>query len=103
VSRYRLVLADFATRAHTLQSRRLAQAVQRALLKSARQQRPKLADRGVRKAIFYVLMTARVPGVLTEVSFISNREGEAALGKADYQRRLGLGIAQGVLDYAAGR
>ena len=40
-----------------------------------------LPNRGVRKAIFYVLLTARVPGVLTEVSFISHPKGEAANGK----------------------
>ena len=103
VSSYRLVLADLTTRANTNQSRRLATILQRSLLKGARTQRAKLPDRGVRKAIFYVLLTARVPGVLTEVSFISHPEGEAALRKPDYLQRLGRSIAQGILRYSKTR
>ena len=54
----------------------------------------------MRRAIFYVLLTARVPGVLTEVSFISNPQGEAALRRPAYQQRLGRAIARGILRYA---
>jgi N-acetylmuramoyl-L-alanine amidase len=100
VSQYRLVLADLTTRALTRRSQRLAVGVHASLLAQARRQRPGLADRGVRRAIFHVLLTARVPGILTEVSFLSSPEGEAALRDPAYLQRLGAGIAEGVLAYA---
>jgi N-acetylmuramoyl-L-alanine amidase len=103
ISAYRLVLADLTTRANTALSRRLADAVQRQLVAAARVGRPGLPDRGVRRAIFYVLLTARVPGVLTEVSFISHPQGEAALRQPQTLKRLGESIARGILSYAQKR
>ncbi|MDY0002944.1 MAG: N-acetylmuramoyl-L-alanine amidase [Polyangia bacterium] len=100
VSHYRLMLADLTTRATTVRSGRLARAVQAQLLGHARRRRPGLPDRGVRPAIFYVLLTARMPGILTEISFLTNPEGEAALKDPAYLELLGRGIAQGVLEYA---
>jgi N-acetylmuramoyl-L-alanine amidase len=49
-----------------------------------------------------VLLTARVPGILAEVSFISNRQGEAALARPGYRRALGRALARGVLDFIKG-
>jgi N-acetylmuramoyl-L-alanine amidase len=103
VSRYRLILADLTTRALTAESRKLATAVQRALLQAARRQRPGLPDRGVRKAIFYVLLTARVPGILAELSFLSSPAGEVALRRADYREALGKALARGIWRYARRR
>jgi len=100
VSSYRLVLADLTTRSNTRRSKQLAALVQQRLVAAAQGARPGLPDRGVRKAIFYVLLTARVPGVLTEVSFISHPKGEAALRQPDYLKRLGQGIARAILSFA---
>jgi len=100
IGAYRLVLADLTTRANTALSRRLAQTIQRDLYQAARVGRPRLPNRGVRKAIFYVLLTSRVPGVLTEVSFISHPRGEAALRQPETLKRLGESIARGILRYA---
>jgi N-acetylmuramoyl-L-alanine amidase len=100
IGAYRLVLADLTTRANTTESRRLAQFIQRNLHTAARVGRPGLPNRGVRKAIFYVLLTARVPGVLTEVSFLSHPRGEAALRQPETLKRLGESIARGILRYA---
>jgi len=103
IGAYRLVLADLTTRANTALSRQLARAIQRDLHAAARIGRPRLPNRGVRKAIFYVLLTARVPGVLTEVSFISHPRGEASLRQPETLKRLGESIARGILRYAAKR
>jgi len=103
VSRYRLSVVDMATRAMTAESRRLAEPVQAELLRAARRFRPGLRDRSVRQAVFYVLLTARMPGILTEVSFISSPKGERALRRGDYRRALGLALARGILRYARQR
>jgi len=50
-----------------------------------------------------VLLTARVPGVLSEVSFISHPAGEAALRQPETRKRLGESIARGILSYASQR
>jgi len=100
IGAYRLVLADLTTRAHTAESRRLAQLIQKTLHRAARVGRPRIPNRGVRKAIFYVLLTARVPGVLAEVTFISHPRGEAALRQPETLKRLGESIARGILQYA---
>jgi len=100
IGAYRLVLADLTTRANTAGSRRLAAVIQRYLYQAAKIGRPRLPNRGVRKAIFYVLLTARVPGVLTEVSFISHPRGEASLRQPETLKRLGESIARGILRYA---
>lgn len=103
IGAYRLVLADLTTRANTTLSRLLAQSIQKDLHAAARVGRPRLPNRGVRKAIFYVLLTSRVPGVLTEVSFISHPRGEASLRQPQTLKRLGESIARGILRYAAKR
>ncbi len=103
IGAYRLVLADLTTRANTSLSRHLARSVQKSLHQAARIGRPRLPNRGVRKAIFYVLLTARVPGVLTEVSFISHPRGEAALRRPETLKRLGESIARGILRYAGNK
>ncbi len=100
IGAYRLVLADLTTRANTTWSRQLAKLVNGQLHRAAQVGRPGLPNRGVRKAIFYVLLTARVPGVLTEVSFISHPKGEAALRQPATLKRLGESIARGILQYA---
>jgi N-acetylmuramoyl-L-alanine amidase len=100
VGPYRLVLADLTTRATTALAADLARTVHGTLLAAARVHQKGLPDRGVRKAIFYVLLTARVPGILTEISFLSHPEGEAALGRPEAQTELGRGIARGVLAFA---
>ncbi len=97
---YRLVLADLTTRANTALSRQLATVIHHQVLGAARVGRPRLPDRGVRRAIFYVLLTARVPGVLVEVSFISSLQGEAALRQAEARKRIGESIGRGILQYA---
>lgn len=103
VSRYRLSMVDMTTRALTAESRRLAKPVQAELLRAARRFRPGLRDRSIRQALFYVLLTARMPGILTEVSFLSNPAGERALRRPDYRRALGLALARGILRYARDR
>ena len=59
-------------------------------------------DRGVKSALFYVLLGARMPAVLVETAFISNRAEEQRLARAAYQDEVADGVARAVVDFARG-
>src|SRR3954453_17538926 len=82
----RLILADLATRANTDDSRDIAQSVQSALVRAIRSRGEKVADHGIKHALFYVLLGARMPAILVETGFISNPVEEARLRTRDRQR-----------------
>jgi N-acetylmuramoyl-L-alanine amidase len=54
---------------------------------------------GVRGAQFAVLKGCRVPAVLIEIGYISNREGEKSLRDANYRQRMAQTIAAGIMDF----
>ncbi len=56
-------------------------------------------NRGAKAAKFYVLKGTRIPSVLIEVGFLSNRGEAIKLKDRDYQRRLAGAIADGILLY----
>jgi N-acetylmuramoyl-L-alanine amidase len=99
----RLILADLATRANTDDSRDIAQSVQSALVRAMRSRGEKVADHGIKHALFYVLLGARMPAILVETGFISNPVEEARLRTRDRQRATADAIAAGVREFADGR
>jgi N-acetylmuramoyl-L-alanine amidase len=56
-------------------------------------------DRGVRRARFAVLRSARMPAALIEGGFLTNPAEARKINNANYRRRLAEAIAQGVLAY----
>jgi N-acetylmuramoyl-L-alanine amidase len=60
-----------------------------------------LVDLGVKRAPFYVLMKSTMPGILAEVSFISNPQEEARLKRAAYRQSIAEALAHGVERYLA--
>jgi N-acetylmuramoyl-L-alanine amidase len=81
----------------------LARAVHAATLRGGRRQLPDLADRGVKRAMFYVLVGARMPAVLCEASFITRPEEATALKTDKYRQALAEGIAEGIVAYGRAR
>jgi N-acetylmuramoyl-L-alanine amidase len=57
-------------------------------------------DLGVKGALFYVLLGARMPAVLVETAFISNRDEERRLASGRYQDEVAAGIARAVTQFA---
>lgn len=82
--------------AHSLD---LAGEIQRATLVGGRRVLPDLEDRGVKKALFYVLVGATMPAVLCEASFITRPEEAAALATDAYRDALADGMARGIVAY----
>lgn len=56
-------------------------------------------NRGVKAARFYVLKGAKMPSVLVEVGFISNRQEAKKLKDKSYRERVAKAIASGIINY----
>lgn len=93
------LLAKFHRKNQAEGSLTLAGKIQRHTLKRGRTVLPNLADRGVRRAMFYVLVGARMPSVLLEASFLTYEPEARALTKHRYRRALSDGIASGIASY----
>jgi N-acetylmuramoyl-L-alanine amidase len=94
------ILADLDAKASAGPSARLALLVQREVTSGIRARVGAVRDIGVKSALFYVLLGARMPAVLVETGFISNREEERRLASARYQDEVAAGIARAVAAFA---
>lgn len=97
------LLARLHRSGQTNESLRLASKIQRDTLKEGRRVLPRLADRGVRRAMFYVLVGATMPAVLVEASFLTYEPEAKALTTRKYRRTLADGIAAGIVSYLQAR
>ncbi len=82
----KITLGDYSN-----ESRDLAYIIQDSLHHQMSQIRPNWKNRGVKKAPFIVLLNATMPGILTEIGFISNPQDESFLKKE--QARVGVAEA----------
>jgi N-acetylmuramoyl-L-alanine amidase len=100
ISDLQSILNDLLKNAKINESSRLAEVVQYALVKNLnRRGYDRIKDKGVKQAPFYVLLGARMPSILVESSFISNREECRLLTTATYQEHLAESIVQGIRGY----
>jgi N-acetylmuramoyl-L-alanine amidase len=83
------------------ESKRLAEAVQRALVWRLRIVDPALTDRGVKMAPFVVLVATEMPAVLAEVSCLSNRAEAQRLSSIWYRQTIAEAILSGIEAFAA--
>jgi N-acetylmuramoyl-L-alanine amidase len=81
----------------------LAGKIQRHTLRRGRSFLPELSDRGVRRAMFYVLVGARMPAVLVEASFLTYEPEARALAERSYRRALADGVASGIVSFLQAR
>ena len=94
------ILTDLDSKASAGASRTLARMVQKEITARARQSQGPVRDRGVKNALFYVLLGARMPAVLVETAFISNRAEEKRLASPAYQQLVADGVARAVVEFA---
>lgn len=83
-------------------SRVLATSIHGSLLRSGRTVLRGLHDRGVRSAMFYVLVGATMPAVLVEASFMTREDEAQALRTTRYRDAIAAGIAEGIVGYESG-
>jgi N-acetylmuramoyl-L-alanine amidase len=96
------ILTDLDAKASADASLRLARLVQREVCGGVRSRVGDVHDLGVKSALFYVLLGARMPAVLVETGFISNRVEEKRLASAYYQEEVANGIVRAVERFARG-
>jgi N-acetylmuramoyl-L-alanine amidase len=94
------ILTDLDSKASAGASRTLARMVQKEITSRTRQTQGAVNDRGVKNALFYVLLGARMPAVLVETAFISNRAEEKRLASPAYQQLVADGVARAVTEFA---
>jgi N-acetylmuramoyl-L-alanine amidase len=94
------ILTDLDAKSSAGVSHRLAQLVQREVCSGVRAHVGGVQDLGVKSALFYVLLGARMPAVLVETAFISNREEERRLASARYQEEVADGVARAISAFA---
>ena len=93
-----LILADLLTTAKKDESLRLAHYVQSRIVKKIKGKYG-VPDLGVKRAPFYVLVNARMPSILAEISFISNPREERLLATKRYKQDIAEAIFRGVKAY----
>jgi len=59
-------------------------------------------DRGVKRNLFYVIRTARIPAILVELGFTTNPDEGPKLASGAYQTKLAQGLADGLLEFLRG-
>jgi N-acetylmuramoyl-L-alanine amidase len=97
---YRRLLEGVLQDARSGESKRLAASVQGGLVTGLRPSVPRLEDHGVKEAPFVVLIATEMPGVLAEVSTVSNDDEARRLKDSGYRQTIARALADGILAYA---
>ncbi len=82
------------------ESREFAADVQRSLVTTMTRGNTGLRNRGVKKAPFVVLIGAKMPSILAEISFVSNPTDERLLRKPEYRQKVAEALYRGIQRYA---
>jgi len=93
------ILNDLMQNAKIKESSRLATIVQNSIVSNLRKKYSQIKDLGVKQAPFYVLIGARMPAILIETSFISNKTECKRMLTESYQSAVCDSITNGVEQY----
>ncbi len=93
------LLETIANNSKANESRDFAGVIQSSLVTALRRADPDLPDLGVKQAPFIVLIGARMPSVLAEVSFLTNSREAELLSRDDYRDRIADALSEGILRY----
>ena len=85
------------------ESRDFASFVQSSMYDELRESNAGTKDLGVKQAPFMVLIGARMPSVLAEVSFITHKEEASLLKTSSYRQRIAESLLDGILRYQRSR
>jgi len=90
------ILTDMITNRKMNDSSCLAKAVQKTLAKGMTRNYPRVKDLGVKDGPFYVLHDTKMPSILVEVGFLTNRIEQRRLASFAYLDQLAGHIARGI-------
>jgi len=99
ISDLQLILSSMTQNMKLEDSITLAHRLQGSLVGGMAKTMDDVRDLGVKKALFYVLVGARMPSVLVEMFFISNRAEGRAMNQATYQDAMVDALFEGIQKY----
>ena len=91
---YNQKFAGTETYYYTPRSRKLALAIHQRLKNGLKRK-----DRGLRRAMFYTIHHARMPAILIEPVYISNKTEEKLAGSQNFQEKIAIAVTKGVKSY----
>ena len=94
-----VILTDLGLSSKMQESRDLAKDVQNNMEKQVKAGGYTVRTNGVRSGPFYVLMGAKMPAILVEVGYCSNKNDAAYLKNDKYVERIADGIVDGIVAY----
>lgn len=94
-----IILASLERESKRDESVKLAGYIQKSLISRIQSKYTSVHNLGVKQALFYVLVGAKMPSALVEVSFISNSEEERLLADESYREILAYSIVNGIDSY----
>jgi N-acetylmuramoyl-L-alanine amidase len=99
LSDLQFILSDMTQNMKLEDSITLAHRLQASLVGSMARQMADVRNLGVKKALFYVLVGARMPSVLVEMFFITNRSEGRAMAQERYQNAVVDSLYDGIQKY----
>ena len=99
VSDLQFILSDMLQSMKLEDSISLAHRLQTALVGGMSRKLDEVKDLGVKKALFYVLVGARMPSVLVEMLFITNKTEGQAMTQESYQDAMADALFEGIAKY----
>ena len=99
VSDLQFILSDMTQNMKLEDSITLAHHLQHSLVDGMSTRLAEVKDLGVKKALFYVLVGARMPSVLVEMFFITNKTEGSAMSQETYQNAVVDALYDGILKY----
>ena len=96
ISDLQFILADLLKKANTKESVDLASFVQSSLIFNLRRKYKYIKNLGVKNAMFYVLLDTKMPSILVELGFITNKRDFKRLLNKKYQDKLATSILKGI-------
>jgi N-acetylmuramoyl-L-alanine amidase len=97
---FRRLLEGVYVHVRQTESRQLAESIHRGLATSLLKGNPAIKDSGVKPAPFLVLVATEMPGILAEVSYLSNAEDARLLAEPSYRAEIARALFQGIRGYA---
>lgn len=100
---FRQLLEGVYTHVRQRESRTFATVVHGQLIRGVGKANPALRDNGVKPAPFVVLVATEMPGILAEVSYLSNNDEAKLLADPVYRQNIAQGLFEGIRAYADAR
>jgi N-acetylmuramoyl-L-alanine amidase len=93
------IIQQIVKNSKIVESRDLAEKIQRNLVQSLSASNPRVKSLGVKGGPFWVLIGGEMPSVLVEISHLSNAAEESRLATRRYRDLAAQGIYDGIMDY----